>query len=121
MDSVGPGRMQNPLYREASDDDLVNMCRGGDQAAFDELMKRYRTPALKVAVSIVRDKEDAEDEVQNAFWKAYEHIGQFHQDAKFSTWLTRIVVNQCLMRLRRARRANLPSLTMPREAIQRSR
>ncbi len=105
MDSVGPGRMQNPLYREASDDDLVNMCRGGDQAAFDELMKRYRTPALKVAVSIVRDKEDAEDEVQNAFWKAYEHIGQFHQDAKFSTWLTRIVVNQCLMRLRRARRA----------------
>jgi RNA polymerase sigma-70 factor (ECF subfamily) len=105
MDSVGGGRMQNPLYREATDDDLVEMCRGGDQAAFDELMKRYQMPALKVAVSIVRDKEDAEDEVQNAFWKAYEHIGQFHQDAKFSTWLTRIVVNQCLMRLRRGRRA----------------
>lgn len=105
MDSVGAGRMQNPRYREAGDDELVDMCRGGDQAAFDELMRRYQTPALKVAVSIVRDREDAEDEVQNAFWKAYEHIGQFHQDAKFSTWLTRIVVNQCLMRLRRGRRA----------------
>ena len=105
MDSVGGGQMQNPRYRETSDDDLVELCRRGDTSAFDELMKRYQTPALKVAVSIVRDKEDAEDEVQNAFWKAYEHIGQFHQDAKFSTWLTRIVVNQCLMRLRRGRRA----------------
>lgn len=105
MDSFGEGQMQNPRYREANDDGLVEMCRQGDTAAFDELMKRYQTPALKVAVSIVRDKEDAEDEVQNAFWKAYEHIDQFHQDAKFSTWLTRIVVNQCLMRLRRARRA----------------
>jgi RNA polymerase sigma-70 factor (ECF subfamily) len=52
----------------------------------------------------VRDRQDAEDEVQNAFWKAYEHIGQFNKDAKFSTWLTRIVVNQCLMKLRRTRR-----------------
>lgn len=110
MDSLGAGRMQNPLYREASDDDLVEMCRQGDSAAFDELMKRYQTPALKVAVSIVRDKEDAEDEVQNAFWKAYEHIHQFHQEAKFSTWLTRIVVNQCLMRLRGRRRARFAFL-----------
>ena len=60
---------------------------------------------MKTAVSIVRDKQDAEDEVQNAFWKAYEHINQFQRDAKFSTWLTRIVVNQCLMRLRQVRRA----------------
>lgn len=116
MDSSAYGRMQNPLYQEASDDDLVEMCRGGDSAAFDELMKRYRIPALKVAVSIIRDKEDAEDEVQNAFFKAYEHIDQFHQDAKFSTWLTRIVVNQCLMRLRRARRAKFSSLDdVPRD------
>lgn len=105
MDSEGACQMQNPLYRDAGDDDLVEMCRAGECAAFDELMKRYQTPAMKVAVSIVRDKEDAEDEVQNAFWKAYEHIGQFQQEARFSTWLTRIVVNQCLMRLRKARRA----------------
>jgi len=56
-------------------------------------------------MSILRDKQDAEDEVQNAFWKAFEHINQFQQDAKFTTWLTRIVVNQCLMRLRQTRRA----------------
>ncbi len=110
MDSLDEGRMQNPLHRQAGDDDLVEMCRAGDSAAFDELMKRYRIPAMKVAVSIVRDREDAEDEVQNAFWKAYQHLHQFHQDAKFSTWLTRIVVNQCLMRLRTGRRAKFSSI-----------
>jgi RNA polymerase sigma-70 factor (ECF subfamily) len=62
---------------------------------------------MKVAVSILRDRTDAEDEVQNALWKAFEHIGQFNLEAKFSTWLTRIVVNQCLMRLRQQKRARL--------------
>ncbi len=83
---------------------LVERCRLGDQRAFGELMRRYQNPAFKVALSIMRDYQDAEDEVQNAFWKAYEHINQFNREAKFSTWLTRIVVNQCLMHLRKARR-----------------
>jgi RNA polymerase sigma-70 factor (ECF subfamily) len=106
MDSLSGSRMQNHnSYREMADDALVSLCQQGDQAAFDELMRRHQVSAMKVAISIVRDRHDAEDEVQNAFWKAYEHINQFQRDAKFSTWLTRIVVNQCLMRLRRARRA----------------
>ena len=106
MDSPKGLRMQNRTsFRDMADDELVTLCQQGDQAAFDELMRRHQISAMKVAVSIVRDRQDAEDEVQNAFWKAYEHINQFQRDAKFSTWLTRIVVNQCLMRLRRARRA----------------
>ncbi len=106
MDSPRGSRMQNRNgYREAADDALVSLCQQGNQEAFDELMRRHQMSAMKVAISIVRDRQDAEDEVQNAFWKAYEHINQFQRDAKFSTWLTRIVVNQCLMRLRRARRA----------------
>jgi len=106
MDSLKGSRMQNPSsYREMADDALVSLCQEGDQASFDELMRRHQMSAMKVAVSIVRDRQDAEDEVQNAFWKAYEHINQFQRDAKFSTWLTRIVVNQCLMRLRQMRRA----------------
>ena len=96
---------RNDIPRELSDDILVSMCQNGNTTAFDELMKRHRTAVMKIAVSIVRDRQDAEDEVQNAFWKAFEHIDQFQGDAKFSTWLTRIVVNQCLMGLRQARRA----------------
>jgi RNA polymerase sigma-70 factor (ECF subfamily) len=106
MDSPKGRQMQNRTsFRDMADDELVTLCQQGNQAAFDELMRRHQISAMKVAVSIVRDRQDAEDEVQNAFWKAYEHINQFQRDAKFSTWLTRIVVNQCLMRLRRARRA----------------
>ncbi len=106
MDSVELQGMQNRgVYRELADDNLVRMCQKGDNIAFDELMKRHQNSVMKIALSIVRDKQDAEDEVQNAFWKAYEHINQFQRHAKFSTWLTRIVVNQCLMRLRQARRA----------------
>jgi len=96
--------MQNRLTSHLSDDVLVANCTNGDEAAFDELMKRHHPTALKVAYSIVRNRQDAEDEVQNAFWKAYRHIGQFNRDSKFSTWLTRIVVNQCLMKLRRSRK-----------------
>lgn len=85
------------------DDQLVTRSQAGDQVAFAELVRR--PGCMKLALSILRDRSDAEDEVQNALWKAYEHIGQFQQDAKFSTWLTRIVVNQCLMRLGQTRRA----------------
>ena len=87
------------------DEMLVKMAQAGENAAFAELIVRHQSNCSKLALSILRDKSDAEDEVQNACWKAFEHIGQFQQDSKFSTWLTRIVVNQCLMRLRQTRRA----------------
>lgn len=87
------------------DDLLVEQAQEGDNAAFAVLMERHYQSSLKLALSILRDRQDAEDEVQNACWKAYEHLGQFQRDAKFSTWLTRIVVNQCLMRLRQSKRA----------------
>jgi len=99
--------MQNLNLSLRSDEELVIAAQAGDGGAFAELIGRHRTSCLKLALSILRDREDAEDEVQNACWKAFEHIGQFHRDARFSTWLTRILVNQCLMRLRRRKRARL--------------
>jgi len=112
MDESETSQMQNQItsYRDMLDSELVQLCQIGDQRAFGELIRRHQTSAMKVALSIVRDKLDAEDEVQNAFWKAYQHISQFQQDAKFSTWLTRIVVNQCLMKLRQARRVKFAYL-----------
>lgn len=99
--------MQNtePRYAALEDSQLVTLAQQGDGEAFAELIRRHQASCLKLALSILRDRSDAEDEVQNALWKAFEHIGQFQQDARFSTWLTRIVVNQCLMRLRKLRRA----------------
>jgi RNA polymerase sigma-70 factor (ECF subfamily) len=94
-------------YRDQPDESLVVLAQQGDNQAFAQLIERHHSSCVKLAYSIVRDRQDAEDEVQNACWKAFEHIGQFQRDAKFSTWLTRIVVNQCLMRLRQTRRSRL--------------
>jgi RNA polymerase sigma-70 factor (ECF subfamily) len=87
------------------DDALAAMAQEGNTRAFEYLLDRHYQSSLKLAASILRDRDTAEDEVQNAWWKAFEHIAQFQHDAKFSTWLTRIVVNQCLMRLRQQRRS----------------
>ena len=90
----------------ASDERLVTLAQDGSDEAFTELTRRNYSASLKLAQSILRDRQEAEDEVQNAYWKAYQRIEQFHHDAKFTTWMTRIVVNQCLMRLRQRRRVN---------------
>lgn len=93
------------LYSGVEDSELVSRAQNGDDNCFAELVRRHQSAGMKLAVSILRDRQDAEDELQNACWKAFQHIGQFQQDSKFSTWFTRIVVNQCLMRLRQLRRA----------------
>jgi RNA polymerase sigma-70 factor, ECF subfamily len=112
LDCAGNGEMQNMSEWVApmTDDDLVLEAQAGDTEAFAELMKRHSPASLKLAVSILRDPVDAEDEVQNAYWKAWRHIGQFEREARFSTWITRIVMNQCLMRLRQKRRAQFLSI-----------
>jgi len=96
--------MQKHL-NDIDDATLVLEAQAGDRDAFAELVRRHQGACMKLAVSVLRDQEDAEDEVQNALFKAYEHLRQFQRDAKFSTWLSRIVLNQCLMRLRQTRRA----------------
>ncbi len=83
---------------------LVRDAQSGSPSAFAELVVRYRSASLKMATAILRNREEAEDEVQNALCKAFQHLDKFQQEAQFSTWLTRIVLNQCFMRLRQLRR-----------------
>ena len=104
---------QKQPYVEIDDSQLVSLAQTGDLPAFSELMSRHQASAFKRAFSILRDRQDAEDEVQNAFWKAFEHLNQFQHDAKFSTWLTRIVLNQCLMKIRQQKRARFVYLDEP--------
>jgi len=89
---------------EYSDIDLVDLAREGDKQAFGELVKRYHHRCVSLASCILQDRGEAEDEAQNAYWKAFEHLDQFQGDADFSIWLSRIVVNQCLMFMRAKRR-----------------
>jgi RNA polymerase sigma-70 factor (ECF subfamily) len=68
-------------------------------------MSRNSSTSMKLALSILKDRQDAEDEVQNSYWNAWRYLGQFQRGSKFSTWMSRIVINHCLMRLRKGRRA----------------
>jgi hypothetical protein len=85
---------------QPQDQALLSAARNGDVNAFGELMTHHRPACLRRAHLMLRNRTDAEDEVQNAFWKAYQRLDQYRGEGPFSAWLTRIVENQCLMRLR---------------------
>ena len=89
---------------EHTDGDLVNLARQGDQQAFGELVRRHHHWCVSLASGILKDRGEAEDQAQNAYWNAFQHLNQFNGESEFSTWLTRIVVNQCLMFMRTSRR-----------------
>lgn len=95
--------MENRAYRDKTDEELTVIC-GADGEAFGELARRYQPIAFRTAFAVLRSRAEAEDQVQAAFCKALQHLGTFERRAKFSTWLVRIVVNECLMQLRRSRR-----------------
>lgn len=91
---------------------LIGHATSGDVAAFDVLMRRYNQRLYRVARSILHDEAEAEEAVQDAWWKAYTHLKDFRAAAKPTTWLTRIAVNEALMRLRRnkTRQARIQSM-----------
>ncbi len=93
-----------PVPGPLSDGDLVAAVVRRDPAAFETLMRRYNGRLFRVARSILRDDRDAEDAVQDAYLDAFRHMSTFRGDAALGTWLTRIVANQSLMRLRRRTR-----------------
>jgi len=82
---------------------LVHACKSGNAAAFEELLKRYDTKVFRIAQHITHNREDAQDAVQEAFLKVFRKLTQFQENSKFSTWLTRITVNESLMKLRKQR------------------
>jgi RNA polymerase sigma-70 factor, ECF subfamily len=97
------GSVYSRIYGDICDVELVGLAKNGDAGAFGELVRRHRPMCLQRASALLRNRADAEDEVQNAILRAYLHIGGFEQRASFSTWLVSIVLNRCLMALRRSR------------------
>ena len=86
-----------------SDEALVTATKGGDAQAFEELVLRHRQRVLAVAQRITNNREDAEDVAQESFHKAFLHLDAFQEKSRFSTWLTRIAMNEAFMLLRRRR------------------
>jgi len=90
--------------RTDNDAALVGLAKHGNREAFEQLITRHYQTCVNIAGGILRDRAEAQDEVQEACWKAFEHLDQYHGDAEFVTWMLRIVVNECLMLLRVRRR-----------------
>ena len=91
------------VFREESDSTLVAATKNGESQAFEFLVKRHEAKTLSVAFRITRNREDAQDVVQQSFQKAFMYLDRFQGKSSFSTWLTGIVINEGLMCLRRIR------------------
>jgi RNA polymerase sigma-70 factor, ECF subfamily len=91
-------------YVGMTDEEMVAQVLRGETGMFEVIMLRHNQLLYHVARAILRDDSQAEDVVQDAYVSAYEHLAQFAGRAKFSTWLTRIAVNEALAQFRRSGR-----------------
>lgn len=93
-----------PAHSSLTDEDLAMCAQQGDRRAFLELVERNYQRCFRLALGIMRNQHDAEDQVQSAFLRALQHLDQFRNRAKFSSWLCQIVINECRMRFREMQR-----------------
>jgi len=105
-----------PLSSTLSDEEIVARVLAGDVDLFEVLMRRHNQRVFRAARAIVRDDAEAEDVMQEAYVRAYAQLGQFEGRAQWSTWVTRIAVNEALGRIRRGGRFVHTDLDREQEA-----
>jgi RNA polymerase sigma-70 factor, ECF subfamily len=89
------------LVQSVDEASLIRAAQGGDQDAFEQLVRQYDQSVLKLAYNLLRSSEDAQDIYQEAFLRVHKNLHQFRFDCSFHTWLYRIVTNLCLDLLRK--------------------
>lgn len=100
----------NPAPGLSREQDLISHVQRGHHEFFYELVRPYERRVYAAAMAILRNEADAEDVVQEAMLKALANVGQFRAEARFSTWLIQITVNEALMRRRRERTAMMEGI-----------
>lgn len=107
--------MATARLQSESEAELVARVCGGEHDAFYELVRPYERGIYLTALSIVNNDADAEEVVQEAILKAFKAIGSFRAEAKFSTWMIQITMNEARMKLRKDRRQLYESLDQPKK------
>src|SRR5437588_5880946 len=102
--------MSDKDHSSTEDRSLVRAAQKGDMAAFEELVARHRDKIYARAYSMMRNEEEAIDLSQEAWVKGWQRLKQFQGEAKFGTWMTRIVINLCLDQLRKQKRQRTESI-----------
>ena len=108
LQSLPDTKMNSPELNEAvtiSDSELVTRIIMGEKDLYALLMRRYNQRLYRVGMSIINDDAEVEDVMQVAYIKAYENLARFEFRSGFSTWLTRILINESLLRLKKRKRA----------------
>src|SRR4029077_10509511 len=103
------------LTDAAAEQMLVGAAKNGDQEAMETLFRRHRQKILRIVLRYAHVREDAEDIVQQSFQKAFVYLHKFEGKSSFSTWLTRIAINESLMLLRHGRALREVSVDDPGE------
>ena len=104
--------LTHPAADTADDATVVRRVLAGESMAFALLMRRFNGRLYRLARAIIGDEAEAEDALQEAYLNAYRSLRQFRGDSSLATWLSRLVVNECLGRMRRcARRQNVIPMT----------
>jgi RNA polymerase sigma-70 factor, ECF subfamily len=101
-------RLDREKWEKVSDEDLVGRIRCGETALYEIVMRRYNQRIYRVARAILRNDADAEDVMQEAYVRAYEHLNDFAREAKFATWLTKIAIYEAFARLRKRAMTTVP-------------
>src|SRR5439155_13539414 len=99
MDTIGI--LEKAKLEGWTDEEVIERVKAGDTALYELLMRRYNQRLYRVARAILHDDAEAEDVMQDAYVRAYQHLADFEGRSKFSTWLTRIAVHEALARARR--------------------
>jgi RNA polymerase sigma-70 factor, ECF subfamily len=118
IDENAEALVPDDILLQAEDGALVAAAKSGNIGAFEVLVKRHQGRILRVAQRVTRNREDAQDIVQQSLQKAFGHLHKFEERSSFSTWLTRIAINEAIMclRSRRARAVWVDVLTPSEEA-----
>jgi RNA polymerase sigma-70 factor (ECF subfamily) len=113
-------QVSNELPERIEDAELIREAQSGSRTAFDTLVRRYDQSVLRLALHLTGSEQDAQDIYQEAFLKAYRHLGSFRFECSFYTWIYRIVTNLCLDQMRRKKtRREESAITMTAQGEER--
>jgi RNA polymerase sigma factor (sigma-70 family) len=95
--------------QQFSEIELISLIVSGQKRLFEYVMRGYNQRLYRIGMSILHRDVDVEDMMQNTYLKAYEHLNEFEQKSLLGTWLTRIMINECLLQKKRNRRFDIES------------
>ena len=102
---IGMNKEGMPTSGILNDDEIIARILHGEKDLYSIIVRRYNQRLYRVAMSMINDDAEVEDAMQVAYINAYENLGKFGFRSSFSTWLTRILINECLLRLRKRKKS----------------